>query len=230
MTSPKPDEMLFQAVHDQSPTLVQAALEGGANVNNPDERGYTPLMYAAQLGNSTIVQMLLGAGANVWDRSPDGRLPLIYTNVGKHVEAARVIGAAMRSDADQQWLSDALAQFADSDYALVAGLFAAGADGSGFPLLVAIQSGEIAIVKEFLEAGVDVNMGNKVTTPLIHAINGGQPEIVSMLVKAGADVNQSAPNGNTPLQAAYARPRKDIPEEDWQDIFRILKGAGAYLL
>jgi hypothetical protein len=157
-SSEKGNEMLLQAIQDQSPGLVQAALESRADVNSRDNHGRTPLMHAAKLGNLAIVQMLLAAGANVWDRDSDGKLPLIYTETGDHVEAARAIGSAMRAEADPQWMHEALAQFADGDYALVAGLFAAGADGSGFPFIVAIQSGEVPIVKEFLKASVNVNV------------------------------------------------------------------------
>lgn len=227
MTGQTHDEMLFQAIRDQSPALVEVALAKGANVNSRDEHGSTPLMYAAELGNPAIVEMLLEAGANVWERSPDGRIPLIYTNEGDHCDAARLIGAAMRAEADPEWLHETLAQFADGDYALVAGLFAAGADGSGFPFLVAIQSGEVAIVEEFLHADVDVNAGNKYTSALVHAIGGGHPDIVRMLIAAGADVNQPAPNGRTPLQTAYERPCKGTTEEDWQEIIQMLRNAGA---
>jgi ankyrin repeat protein len=219
--------MLLQAIQDQSPGLVQAALESGADVNSRDNHGRTPLMHAAKLGNLAIVQMLLAAGANVWDRDSDGKLPLIYTETGDHVEAARAIGSAMRAEADPQWMREALAQFADGDYALVAGLFAAGADGSGFPFIVAIQSGEVPIVEEFLKASVNVNTVHKHTTALIHAVGGGQPEIVRLLLAAGADVNQPAPDGSTPLQAAQQCRRKGVSEEDWQEIIRMLKEAGA---
>jgi hypothetical protein len=221
------DQLLFQAVQDQLPTLVKRALSEGADPNSSDTTGQTPLMHAARLGDLVIVQLLLAAGADVWHQSPDGQIPLIYTNEGSHVEVARVIGTAMRTNADPQWLREALAQFADGDYALVAGLLAAGIDGSGFPLLVAIQSGNPDIVAEFLKTNIDVNLGNTSTTPLVHAASGGHREIVRMLLAAGADVNQRAPNGKTPLQAAQERRKKGIPETDWQAIIRLLRAGGA---
>ena len=55
---------------------------------------------------------------------------------------------------------------------------------------LAASTGDIEAVKQFLDAGGDVNAKNKVTTtPLYWAAYEGQKEIVELLIANGADVN-----------------------------------------
>jgi hypothetical protein len=69
------------------------------------------------------------------------------------------------------------------------------------PLIAAIKSGHVPIVKILLESGVDVNYGSKWSTPLIEASGNGSIEIVKLLIAAGADINLSN-RDYTPLLAA----------------------------
>src|SRR5947209_2724215 len=52
-------------VNHNRPRLVKLALRYGAQVDAPDGRGHTPLMLAAEDGNTPMVRLLLEAGANV---------------------------------------------------------------------------------------------------------------------------------------------------------------------
>lgn len=218
---------LFQALEHQSRDEIHQALAHGADVNGRDQTGRTPLMCAAATGDVTSVQCLLDAGAHVWDVDMQGRIPLLYTDDEDYCDVAAIIGAAMSEQPNPEWFADALAQFADGHLALVVGVLATGVDGNGFPFFVAIQSDDSRIVEAFLQTGVDVNQINNQSTPLIHAIGGGNPEIVRMLIAAGADVNQHDLQGRTPLHFTYERHRRGVPEEDWQEIIRMLQDAGA---
>jgi ankyrin repeat protein len=58
------DQQLIDATIKQDITLVQIALDAGANVDHQDERGNTALIFASLRNNVDIVQILLDAGAD----------------------------------------------------------------------------------------------------------------------------------------------------------------------
>ena len=97
---------------------------------------------------------------------------------------------------------------------------------------LAAITGDIEAVKQYLDAGGDVNAKNKVTTtPLYWAAHDGQKEIVELLIANGADVNlrsgmvvktkdgsdgeqmvQKIANDRTPLDMAIFREHNEIAE------------------
>jgi ankyrin repeat protein len=96
-------------------------------------------------------------------------------------------------------------------------------------LLTAAYQGNITLVKDFLDAGADVNGKDEegYTVLIMAAKNGGhkqeklinQYKIVQLLVDKGADVNAKQKDGHTALK--YAR-RHDLAQ-----VIKILKQNGA---
>ena len=125
-------------------------------------------------------------------------------------------------------LTEALVQAADGEPDRVRELLAAGADPNGMPLIMAIQSGETAIVEMLLRAGADLNASCSGTTPLNRAISSCYPTIVDILIRAGADVNQAAPDGMLPLTSARTQGRTDASAEERGQIIDLLIRAGAH--
>ena len=73
----------------------------------------------------------------------------------------------------------------------------------------AVEKGNIEAVKEYLDAGGDVDAKGDVSlgggaTPLLWAAWGGHKEIAELLISKGADVNTKADDGTTPLDMANA--------------------------
>ncbi len=128
-----------------------------------------------------------------------------------------------------QWSADnlrgALVQAADGEEALARELIAAGADPSGMPLIMAIQCGELEIVRLFIGAGADIDIDWARTTPLIRAITAGYPAIVRALIDAGADVNKPDEKGLPLAQVGHGSRR--ATDEDWTAIRRMLIAGGA---
>lgn len=94
-----------------------------------------------------------------------------------------------------QWPADdlraALVQAADGEETWARELLAAGASPNGLPLIMAIQCGELEIVRLFIAAGADIDRDFARTTPLIRAVTAGYPAIVRALIDAGGRREQA---------------------------------------
>jgi ankyrin repeat protein len=69
--SNEPDPPLVNAACGASTAVLQALIEGGADVNQQGMGGMTPLMAAAFGGRAPIVEMLVSQGANTAIRDKD---------------------------------------------------------------------------------------------------------------------------------------------------------------
>jgi len=72
---------------------VRLLLEAGADVNNRQERGNTPLHTSAHLGDIGTVEALLAHGADVELRSDDGKSAADYAHEDGHEELAAELKA-----------------------------------------------------------------------------------------------------------------------------------------
>ncbi len=80
MKDARGNPLLTIAVRSQFPEIVGILLEAGADVNRlSGDRGYSPLMDAAQKGDLAIVEILLSHGADPNIRSRDGQTALILS-------------------------------------------------------------------------------------------------------------------------------------------------------
>lgn len=71
------------------------------------------------------------------------------------------------------------------------------------PFLSAAAAGDVAGVRRFLDAGIDVNIRDaEGRTALYAAARGGRLETVALLAAAGADVNLETRDGRNALDAA----------------------------
>jgi len=96
----------FERARTCSPADVQEAVTKGANVNDRDEQGWTPLMYAAQRNdNPKVIAALVKAGANIDDRTLDGFTPLMLA--ARDTRTPDVIVALLKAGADGTLTSDA---------------------------------------------------------------------------------------------------------------------------
>ena len=71
-TSQKEDLALIQAVESGNPSLVEAALRDGADVNAVDADGESALIVAIEGGHLSVVETLLKKGADVNAVDADG--------------------------------------------------------------------------------------------------------------------------------------------------------------
>lgn len=82
--------------------LVQKLLEGGADVNNTDVWGHTPLISACWGGHKEIVQVLLAHGADVNETTPGGKTAVHFAKKVGHPEIVELLIAAGAEEQEEE--------------------------------------------------------------------------------------------------------------------------------
>ena len=198
---------------DVTIAIASLLLEAGADVNERDDRGSTPLHYAAG-GTSDFVAALLEAGADVNARSSFGDTPLHRA-------------AAGRNDRDTN-ISLLVRAGAEVD---------AQTDRGETPLHRAVANGNPAVAARLLDLGADPTLrddSGSVADP-VNCENWNTPtffriaaaDVVAGCIADGADVNASTQQsrnvrtpGSTPLHLASEAGRDTA-------VISLLLGAGA---
>ena len=96
-------------------------------------------------------------------------------------------------------------------------------------LLGAAREGDIEAVKQYLDAGADINVQNvrrsQSWTPLFNAVAWGKKEVAELLIAKGADVNRKCEDFMTPLHMAVSSPF--VSPSDRKEIAKLLISNGA---
>ena len=85
---------IFEAARTGNIDRVRELIAAGANVNQQDIDGWTPLHLAAYNGHQAVVQALIAAGADVNQQDNDGRTPLHRAACYGHQEVVQALIAA----------------------------------------------------------------------------------------------------------------------------------------
>lgn len=237
---------LEQAARNGQVEVLRVLLGAGARVDEPDEDGYTPLMWAAREGHRDAVHCLLEAGANA-ESWAQGDTPLLLAARGGHEEVCALlqprVAEPLREQAAQELatarqqirrfdaLGEQLAETASGGSAeAITRLLAKGAPIDyvspvyGYsPLMYASTYGHLAALEVLLEAGADpeVACSHLGKTALAFAVTARRFRLKAMrrLLAAGADPNARCTNGMTPLLLAI--------EQNYEDGVTTLLASGA---
>jgi uncharacterized protein len=194
--------------------VTTIAIDAAPPVDVLDDRGWTPLMHAAQMGRLDEIAALLDRGANIdasSDTIYDHATPLLIALEYSQPEAAALLIERGASIADPIG-SRALALAArGGDRELVEHLLARGVPASTNALRHAARQGHAEVITMLVAAGAVVNApdpDDHQYTPLIIACQENEREAVAVLLKAGAKVEATDDDGNTALYWAVfgARP------------------------
>lgn len=202
--------LMLAAARDDA-DLVNGLVDLGADVDARDDRGDTPLNWAAYHGAMNATRELLQAGANPRLAGHGNALQIALRR--GHEELVQVLSVAMeaRETPGGRDLMLMVATYRDDSAAVASGL-AAGADPDaredvGRPLLhTAARLGHVAALGALVNGGADPDAQDENGfTALMVAAREGQAEAVLELLVAGADPNhEAAATGNrlTPLHLA----------------------------
>ena len=202
--------LMLAAARDDA-DLVNALIDLGADVDARDDRGDTPLNWAARHGAMNAARELMQAGANP---RLSGRGNALQTALRRgHEELVQVLSVAMeaRHTPGGRDLMLMVAAYRDDAAAVATGLDR-GADPDarddvGRPLLhPAARLGHVAALGALVNGGADPDAQDENGfTALMVAAREAQAEAVLELLVAGADPNHvAAATGNrlTPLHLA----------------------------
>jgi uncharacterized protein len=161
--------------HDLTKFLIET---GGANVNERNDRGQTPLDIAINWDHVEIARLLVDKGADVNSRDNVGSTLLHEAIYRRKIEIARLL---IDKGADVNVRNDL-----------------------GYtPLHFAVKIEKIEIAHLLIDKGADVNSRDNVGSTLLHeAIYRRKIEIARLLIDKGADVNVRNDLGYTPLHFA----------------------------
>ncbi|MDN7245557.1 ankyrin repeat domain-containing protein [Planococcus shenhongbingii] len=156
-------EMVWAIFYGQT-DKVRKLIRKGADVNEADDSGFTPLRWAVQEGQLDIVQLLLSHGADINAIDEEGQTPLY--------QAA--------ADGNSELVEYLLDNGADIDLS-----------GDGVtPLIIAscyFDSNQLETVKLLVERGADIHAkDNEGQTALFYAEEYGIDDVTSFLKEQGA--------------------------------------------
>lgn len=198
---------------------VQLLLAAGADVQQPNDRGWTPLHQAAYRNDPDMAALLLRAEARVDAAAHgEGGTPLAVALFWGHREVADVLAAQAVVPGNLR-IAAALgrADLAARCFDANGGLTPEARTGrafyrphSGFPawrpsddpqetldeaLVWAAKSGRVEVLPLLVERGARVSANPYRGTPLVWAAANGRVEAVRWLLEHGADLNQRATFG-----------------------------------
>ena len=193
--------------------MVEFLLSWGADADAPNERGNTPLAFAASEGHLEAAAVLVSEGASI-DGAAEPEKAAIEGDA-LNQKGGYGGGEANLDPIDVFGITPLIRAAEGGHVNMVKFLVASGANvnieaeqwNNVCALGRAARRGHMEIADVLLEAGADINAGiGRTWTPLHNAAYSNQASMAEWLLSKGADVNAVDKEGVTPLHlAAYYR-------------------------
>ena len=196
---------LHIAVEEGHIQTVQLLVDCGADVNELNEDGQTPLHTAAggEKDSPELCSILMKHDAKIDAVDKDGNQPLHLACKQWHTATVRVL---LSHGADVTALNKQ--QRKPSHMANESVLKSYEVHNSNHALHIAVEEGHIQTVQLLVDCGADVNVLNEYGQTPLHTAAGGErdcPELCSILLEHNAKVDTVDKDGNQPLHLACKR-------------------------
>ncbi len=225
---------LMWAVSERHPAVVKTLLDRGASVHTAtvshltgraaarDTTGYTPLLFAARVGDLESARLLLDAGANPNAAASDRLSALGLATIRGHIDVAMLL-LDRGADANAGEPGHTPLHWAAGwwETTLTTSDFRAGREGNDeWNALPGLTTGKVDLVRALLASGADPNVRLERpptragatrspglpelvgATPFLLAAAGGDAELMRVLAEGGADTSLTTEIRSTPLMAA----------------------------
>ena len=239
MTESNTSPLIIAACGAGNIHVVQILLDRGAEPNIANNKGRTPLLYAASESHKDVVQLLLDRGAepnmtnqygktalhvagfmghkgvvqHLLERGAEPNMADQYGATPLHLAAAGLPAKMWPTVPWKEGLSRPAYNYEDVVHLLLErGAEPNMADQHGrAPLHYATSEGHKDVVQNLLDRGAEPNMAaQNGWTPLHSAANKGHKEVVQLLLDRGAEPNMADQHGRTPLSCALQMGHTDV--------------------
>ena len=188
VTSATNQSILWMAALNGDAEMVEALLREGAELDQADSSGATPLYAAAANGHTSTVELLLSEGAAVDAARLDGNTALHAASARCSPQIVQILLAAGADrelrNADNRRPVDLACVLTDEDDEGRLEI-----EGNLVPLIGAARVGDeerVTVLVESEDVDAQVRSGK---TALIYAARNGHEDVIDILVEAGADVD-----------------------------------------
>ncbi len=234
---PEPEELppLHRAIEHKRINEAIRLINDDADLNLPDAKGFTPLMYAARTGETEMIRLLIRGGTTINTASFSGRTPLIEAVINGHSESVNLL---IESGADlNPFLYDGKVPLHGNGATLrslskirktrlLAGravqYSSPGENGMEFletkmmtatPLEAALGADQGAIFNHLLDTYYTPEHNQAAIDDALRSailLQSVQTESVALLLKKQAEVNSRSIDGSTPLMHAVYQGKTEL--------------------
>ncbi|GMF23785.1 unnamed protein product [Phytophthora lilii] len=197
----------------------QALVHGGECVNAQDDKGCSPLHYAALRGKTGIVGMLLDNSASIDVSAKSGWIALMNASYNGHSEIVSMIAERGRNVNLQcpnglTALSIAC-RFGHliTAHQLIHSRSSVDMDDQhgNSPLMCASNNAHVPIIQLLVEHGANIDLASKSGwNALMKATERGHVHVVKLLLQKGANIDKQGPKGATALNIACEQNQLDV--------------------
>lgn len=191
-------EKFYSAIRQNNLTELMGLLDQKADANVADDRGITPLMYAAEIGSVEAMGLLVDRGADVNRQNAFGSTALMWS-VSDPAKVRLLLdhGADVNITARSGRTALIVAAFTNPSAEVVRLLLQKGAKVGVMdqrhvtPMNAATFGDDTETVRLLLEAGADINTPDTFIglTPLMNSAGNRNVAAVKLLLAKGASVN-----------------------------------------